>query len=57
MKFWNHQLEVLPTRRCGEYVESLEIEFRLFTRGTKRARAITSSNRCYLSNLDIARGA
>jgi len=34
-QFGNHQLEVPPTRCCGEYLESLEIKFRWFTQAPK----------------------
>jgi len=55
LEFGNHQLEVLPTRCCGEYLESLEIKFRWFTQAPRGVPI--SSNLHYLSNLDMTWGA
>ena len=40
----------------GEYLENLEIKPKWFTQA-RRARIITSSNRCHLFSLSITRGA
>ena len=55
IEFGNHQLEVVPTRCCGEHLESLEIKFRRVTQARK-AGVITSSNRRYQFNLDATWG-
>jgi len=51
LKFGSH-LKARSALCCGECLESLEIEFNKL----RRPRIITSSNRCYLFNLDITWG-
>ena len=55
MELGNHQLQVLPTRCCGEYLKSLETKLRC-SRKPRRVRVITSSNRRYVFSLDITWG-